>query len=120
MKLLTKKTEANLAHIKWASTHIRMMNALANYKINRDADLKSNLNESISQKKSSESNKPLKVEAEKRITLEELTSNSLGQNSDFENIVFLAKAAIIRMLFFVTFVPIMKLKYFLWDLPFKK
>jgi len=120
MKLFTKKTDANLAHIKWASKRIRMMSALANFKINKAANSKPNLNESSSQKNSSESRKPLKAESEKRITLEELTSNSYGQNSDFENIVSLAKTVIVGVLFFVTFVPIMKVKYFLWDLPFKK
>ncbi len=120
MKLFTKKTEANLAHIKWASTRIRMMSALANFKINKISQTRSAINEQSSLKKANETSKPIKSEVEKRISLEELTSNSYGQNSDFENIVSLAKTAIIGLLFFITFVPIIKIKYFLWDLPFKK
>lgn len=120
MKLFTKKTEANLAHIKWASTRIRVMSALGNFRINRSSLSKLNSKETRSQKDSESDSKLHKIENEKRISLEELTSNSFGQNSDFENIVSLAKTVIISILFLIAYLPFKIVKYFLWDLPFKK
>jgi len=120
MKLISKKTEMNLTHIKWSSTRIRMMCALANFKINKVSPPKPPLNESNLNIKPNTVNKPLKDEAEKRVSIEDFTSNSYGQNSNFENIISLATTVIKGSLFFLIFAPIMKIKYFLWDLPFKK
>lgn len=120
MKLFTNKTEANLAHIKWASARIRVMGALGNFRLNQSNFSNPKSGEIGSQRELESDSKLHEIEKEKRIILEDLASNSFGQNSNFENIVSLAKTAIIGVMFFIAFVPIMKIKYFLWDLPFKK
>ena len=119
MKLITKKTEANFAHIKWASTHIRLISALINYKIDKENLIK-NQDESTKTGKKTESTQTYRQENEKRISLEDLESNRYGQNSDLENIAAITKDIVLIFLYLVAYLPYRIVKYFLWDLLFRK
>jgi len=119
MKLITKKTEANFAHIKWASTHIRLISALINYKIDKENLIKGQ-EELTKTGKKTESTETYIQKNEKRISLEDLESNRYGLNSDLENITAIAKDIVLIFLYLVAYLPYGIAKYFLWNLIFKK